>query len=80
MNLQVLIGIFNIQRMCCTRIVVYTRVVASRSDRDRLGLFLTTERQFSGSAKEQNLSGFVFGNRQGHDSFGCIASFPRKTG
>jgi hypothetical protein len=64
MGLQVLIGIFYIQSVYCAKIVVYTRVVAIRGDIDRLGLCLTAERQFGGSDKGQNLSGFVLGNRQ----------------
>jgi hypothetical protein len=34
--------------------------VARESDKDHLGLCLTTERQFGGLSKGQNLSGFVF--------------------
>jgi len=57
--------------MCCLRNdCVDTDSVATESDRDRLGLCLTIERQFNGLCKGQNLSGFVLRNRQGHDRFG----------
>ena len=56
---------FRVEMPTLSSQIRYNVGVASTSDKDRLGLFRTAERQLGGCATEQNLSGFVLRNRQG---------------